>query len=72
MNVHSFEKKHPVHDMITINISDLPASRKSAGLAGHTLEHFFCPFCSKTFSSLVSPLWYDPRSYLLKTLINTV
>ncbi|KAF8513519.1 hypothetical protein JB92DRAFT_2556387, partial [Gautieria morchelliformis] len=38
MDVASFETKQPVHATILMNNSDLPASRKTAGLAGHTSE----------------------------------
>ncbi|KIJ28204.1 hypothetical protein M422DRAFT_90591, partial [Sphaerobolus stellatus SS14] len=45
MDVHSFEEKQPIHATLLMDISDLPASRKVAGLAGHSSELCFCPFC---------------------------
>ncbi|KAF8480610.1 hypothetical protein JB92DRAFT_2766223, partial [Gautieria morchelliformis] len=47
------------HATILMSNSDLPASRKTAGLAGHTSEEWFCPFCTHRFSSLISSECFD-------------
>lgn len=54
MNIDGFSEQQPVHAILFFNTLDLPASRKMAGLAGHTSEKCFCPVCSQTFSSLVT------------------
>ncbi len=52
----------PVHVNVCILASDLPASRKTTGLKGHTSTLFMCPVCKKPFHSLVDEKCYDPES----------
>ena len=62
MEVHGFTYPQPVHATLLMNNSDLPASRKCAGLAGHTSERCFCPVCTQTTSSLVTRECFDLES----------
>ena len=43
--VHGHEQREMAHCHLQADVSDLPASRKVSGLAGHTSKHFMCPFC---------------------------
>ena len=60
--VHGHEQREIVHCHLQSDVSDLPASRKVSGLAGHTSKHFMCPFCEMPFYRLVDPNCYDPSS----------
>ncbi|KAI0691885.1 hypothetical protein C8T65DRAFT_538235, partial [Cerioporus squamosus] len=53
----------PVHVNVCILASDLPASRKTTGLKGHTSKLFMCPVCKKPFHSLVDEKCYDPENF---------
>jgi hypothetical protein len=60
--VHGHEQREIAHCQLQANVSDLPASRKVSGLAGHMSKHFMCPFCEMPFYRLVDPNCYDPLS----------
>src|ERR1700732_2457936 len=58
--VHGHEQRKMAHCHLQADVSDLPASCKVSGLAGHTSKHFMCPFCEMPFYRLVDPDCYDP------------
>ncbi|OBZ73172.1 hypothetical protein A0H81_06975 [Grifola frondosa] len=56
----------PAHGYLYINASDLPASRKTSGLRGHTSKWFMCPLCHQPFHSLIHPDCYDSEKFRLR------
>ena len=60
--VHGHEQHEIAHCHLQSDVSDLPASHKVSGLAGHTSKYFMCPFCEMLFYCLVDPNCYDPTS----------
>jgi hypothetical protein len=60
--VHGYANMKMSHSVLQADVSDLPASRKVSGLAGHTSKYFMCPFCEMPFYRLVDPDCYDPLS----------
>jgi len=64
--VHGHDHTITSHSVLQADVSDLPASRKVSGLAGHTSKHFMCPFCEMPFYRLVDPDCYDPSSFKLR------
>ncbi|OBZ75252.1 hypothetical protein A0H81_04647 [Grifola frondosa] len=56
----------PAHGYLNINASDLPASRKTSGLRGHTSKWFMCTICHQPYHSLVDPDCYDPEKFRLR------
>ncbi len=62
MRVPKKKALQPVHAYVNINVSDLPASRKAAGLRGVTSDDFMCHVCKKTLSSLVDHECFDDTS----------
>ncbi|KAL1740203.1 hypothetical protein HDZ31DRAFT_85553 [Schizophyllum fasciatum] len=55
-----------VHAMIHMDVSDLPASRKTSGLAACTAISFMCPLCPATFHSLTSATCFDRSMFTLR------
>lgn len=62
--VHGHAHTKTVHSALQSNVSDLPASRKANGLAGHSSKFFMCGFCDMPFFRLVDPTCYSPISEL--------
>lgn len=58
--VHGREEPVISHSHLQSNVSDLPASRKISGTAGHTSKDFMCPYCDMKFFRLVDPSCYEP------------
>lgn len=48
MSAHGRAAQIRVHGRLYLNCSDLPASRKVTGLAGHASELFMCHVCDST------------------------
>ena len=51
-----------INALLQTNTSDLPASRKSAGLASHSTKQFMCTVCPTPFHSLGVPECFDATS----------
>ncbi|KAI0037613.1 hypothetical protein FA95DRAFT_1457055, partial [Auriscalpium vulgare] len=64
MRVHGKPGTHPIHALLNIEASDLPASRKAAGLRGVTSKIFMCVICYMPFNDLVSCDCYDPKKFI--------
>lgn len=61
------------HGKLYINVSDLPATRKFAGLRGVTSKAFMCPWCYQSVSSLTHPSCFDPtRTFSLFNILELV
>ena len=50
-----------VHAFLYIDASDLPASRKAAGLRSHSSKKFMCTVCRQQLPSLTDPDAFDPE-----------
>lgn len=61
-----------VHGTLYIDVSDLPASRKAAGLRGVTSSDFTCSFCHQSFDSLVSPECFDSTGMYIPKLDDAI
>ncbi|KAF8433341.1 hypothetical protein L210DRAFT_3614134 [Boletus edulis BED1] len=64
--VHGHEERHVSHSHLDHNVSDLPATRKVAGLHGHTSKFFMCPLCKQPYFSLAHPDCFDPERFKLQ------
>jgi hypothetical protein len=64
--VPGFSSPQISHSQLLSNVSDLPASRKTAGLPSHNSKFFMCPDCYMHFCELTQPRCYDSTSeYIL-------
>ncbi|KAH9834853.1 uncharacterized protein C8Q71DRAFT_710648 [Rhodofomes roseus] len=66
MKVHGKEGVHPIHGTLYIDASDLPASRKAAGLRGPTSKDFMCCYCYQSFDSLTTADAFDSETFRLR------
>ncbi|KAI0062605.1 hypothetical protein BV25DRAFT_1915767 [Artomyces pyxidatus] len=66
MRVHGKENLQEIHGTLYVDASDLPASRKIAGLLAPTAEKFMCHVCTQRFSSLVCSDCFDPEKFKLR------
>ncbi|TFY50862.1 hypothetical protein EVJ58_g10857 [Rhodofomes roseus] len=57
--VHGLKDQMLVHGQLYMGVSDLPASRKAAGLRGPTSKDYTCPYCYQTFDSLTTAQCFD-------------
>ncbi|TFK59319.1 hypothetical protein BDN72DRAFT_780904, partial [Pluteus cervinus] len=57
--VHGRAKEVLTHCFLWNNVSDLPASRKAAGLAAHNSKIFMCPSCYAQFDELTDHTCFD-------------
>ncbi|KAJ7291750.1 hypothetical protein C8J57DRAFT_948984, partial [Mycena rebaudengoi] len=64
--VHGIEKPLLTHSQILSNVSDLPASRKTAGLPSHNSKYFMCPHCYMHFYELTTPECFNPSCFELR------
>ncbi|KAL1713956.1 hypothetical protein EV715DRAFT_210517 [Schizophyllum commune] len=53
-----------VHGQLFMDVSDLPASRKTNGLAGPTSNYHLCPNCHATMFSLTSSGCFDSSEFV--------
>lgn len=59
MKVHNRPDRELIHGMMYLNFSDLPASRKAAGLRGHTSKLHMCADCEEPFYNLIYAKCYN-------------
>ncbi|KAJ7154970.1 hypothetical protein C8R43DRAFT_923002 [Mycena crocata] len=64
--VHGFPTPQISHSQLLSNVSDLPASRKTAGLPSHNSKFFMCPNCYMHFYELTQPRCYNPSKFKLR------
>ncbi|TFK63271.1 hypothetical protein BDN72DRAFT_803396 [Pluteus cervinus] len=65
-HVYGYEDKIPSHSFVLNDVSDLPASRKAAGLAAHNSKAFMCPCCRTPHSLLSDPRCFAPDEFELR------
>ncbi|KIK91508.1 hypothetical protein PAXRUDRAFT_797245 [Paxillus rubicundulus Ve08.2h10] len=58
--------KEPIHLIINTEVSDLPASRKTEGLASFSSKLFMCPQCKTSSFMLSDPDGFDPTKFVLR------
>jgi hypothetical protein len=61
MSAYGCDSKLRVHAQLHLSCSDLPASRKAGGFAGHVSEEFMCIVCEASTSSLLDPSCFHPE-----------
>ncbi|KAJ7756554.1 hypothetical protein B0H16DRAFT_1538396 [Mycena metata] len=61
--VHGHQNPEVSHSQILSNVSDLPASRKTAGLPSHNSKFFMCPHCYMHFYELTQVHCFDPSRF---------
>lgn len=70
MRVANHPDQEMIHATLWLDMSDLPAARKSGGFKSHSSTEFMCTFCTQSFYSLVTPDAFIPESKSLLRMGN--
>ncbi|KAH9839027.1 uncharacterized protein C8Q71DRAFT_893893 [Rhodofomes roseus] len=65
-SIHGFDDRQLIHGGLYANVSDLPASRKAAGLRGPTSKEYTCTYCYLSFDALTDPKCFCSDSLRLR------
>lgn len=70
MRVANHPNQEMIHATLWLDMSDLPAARKSGGFKSHSSTEFMCTFCTQSFYSLITPDAFIPESKSLLRMGN--